>query len=336
MTKEWVKNKRKEYMETIDRLEAPILEFIKVCPVFTFGESDRKHILHEFYEYKKHPLDGDSILSFYINLFVTNAKIMGKENDEIKKWEEKYNSLHYKKWTHAVFMSQFINQYLDSEPVEFDGDIIITDPCYLVKERTQKEDEEYEKNKPKEEDFHTCKEEDFTDADSVTIKDSKKYQKETSEYLKALGKYQQEHMDDWKKCNYGMNFEALGIQKFMSRDTIYGDWSCTVFDIDTEKPIGTFCADAGMVSVVDLSEAVSYNPEILKWLKEYDYAATVIKDFKGTVQFIVERIEIKHDTDTGLYKAGDISEDYSVVIEGHGINKTTGRPVNFIGKQTGF
>ena len=29
-------------------------------------------------------------------------------------------------------------------------------------------------------------------------------------------------------------------------------------------------------------------------------------------------------------------EDYMVEVVGHGINKKTGEPINFVGKQTGF
>ena len=69
----------------------------------------------------------------------------------------------------------WIAVYLDGEPMEFDGDIIITDPCYIMKED-----------------------------------------------------------DDWATCAYGENMEALGITHYMTRDTLYGDWSCTTFDSDTK------------------------------------------------------------------------------------------------------
>lgn len=39
--------------------------------------------------------------------------------------------------------------------------------------------------------------------------------------------------------------EILGITKYLVRDTIYGDWSCTTFNSDNKEPIGEFCADAG-------------------------------------------------------------------------------------------
>lgn len=133
-----------------------------------------------------------------------------------------------------------LERYLDSEPMEFDGDIIITDPCYIIRA-------EHHGTKP------------ITD-------------------------------DDWGACGYGENMEALGIHRYMTRDTLYGDWSCAVFNTDTEKAIGEFCADAGLVSVFLLDEVLKYNPDF-NYHKERTWTTTLIPDFKGTVQFVVEHEE---------------------------------------------
>ena len=74
-----------------------------------------------------------------------------------------------------------LDAYLDSEKIELDGDIIITDPGYIV-----------------------CEENGISD-------------------------------NDWKLCEYGENMEALGIKKYLSADTLYGNWSCTTFNADTES-----------------------------------------------------------------------------------------------------
>ena len=160
--------------------------------------------------------------------------------------------------------------------MEFDGDIIITDPCYIMKED-----------------------------------------------------------DDWATCAYGENMEALGITHYMTRDTLYGDWSCTTFDTDTKEAIGEFCADAGLVSVFLLDEVLKYNPEFDYHLN-YKWMVTWIKDFKGTVEFVVKHIEGYYEEDTDYWKKGDYWEDYVLEVVGHGINKVTGKPINFVGKQTGL
>ena len=91
--------------------------------------------------------------------------------------------------------------------------------------------------------------------------------------------------DDWVTCNYGFNMEVLGFEtdKYLTHDTIYGDWSCVVIDEYNEE-LGKFCADAGLVSVFRLKDILKYNPD-------YDYkkaikynSATLIKNFTGTVK----------------------------------------------------
>lgn len=174
--------------------------------------------------------------------------------------------------------SMDFSRYLDSEPVHFDGDIIITDPCYIIK---------------------------------------------------------RDQNDDWSRCVYGYNMENIGINHYMTRDTIYGDWSCTTFNSDTEKPIGEFCADAGLVSVFLLDEIIKYNPSYNDPV-ERPHMATLIKDFCGTVQFVVTEESYILDEDCGQIKKGDVMYDYCVEVIGHGINKVTGEPINFIGTQTGM
>ena len=60
------------------------------------------------------------------------------------------------------------------------------------------------------------------------------------------------------------------------------------------------------------------------------------KDFKGTVEFVVKHIEGYYEEDTDYWKKGDYWEDYVLEVVGHGINKVTGKPINFVGKQTGL
>ena len=43
-----------------------------------------------------------------------------------------------------------------------------------------------------------------------------------------------------------------------------------------------------------------------------------------------------YEDTTKWWNKGDKWEDYVVEVVGHGINKKTGEPINFVGKQTGF
>lgn len=53
--------------------------------------------------------------------------------------------------------------------------------------------------------------------------------------------------DDWDACDYGSNMEALGINNYITENTIYGDWSCTTYA--TENP---------QKAVDDLAEIAKY------------------------------------------------------------------------------
>lgn len=134
---------------------------------------------------------------------------------------------------------------------KFKGDIIITDPCYIVKDE-----------------------------------------------------------DDYK-VDYNNLEESIGLCGISSK-TIYGDWSCTVFDYNG-KELGNFCADAGMVGVFNLKNVLEYNPEFDYHINK-PWTTALIKDFDGEI-FI-------------LCKLDETNEPY-ITIEGKG-------NIDFYTEQTGF
>jgi len=127
--------------------------------------------------------------------------------------------------------------------------------------------------------------------------------------------------NDWELCEYGENMEKLGIKTYLTRDTIYGDWSCTTFNNDTHEPIGQFCADAGLVSVFLLDEVLKYNPDFDYHLNRL-WTTTLIKDFDGDVVIEVVGVEYKNEE-------GYIENDEEVRVIGKG-------SINFYTRQTGF
>ena len=171
-----------------------------------------------------------------------------------------------------------LDEYLDSDPIIFNGDILITDPCYIIREDKE---------------------------------------------------------GDWEICCYGYDMEKLGINHYMTRNTLCGDWGCTTYNLDTKEKIGEFCADAGLVSVFLLDEVLKYNPDY-DWHITKQYTATVIKDFKGTVKFVVKYQDGYYENETEYHRKGEYWEEYYLEVIGHGINRVTDEPINFIGKQTGF
>ena len=173
----------------------------------------------------------------------------------------------------------------------FKGTIIITDPCYIVKKCTEKNPHPFP----------------WTE---VNIKNPN-----IKEMVKQYNEWEDSH-DDWRKCRYGTNMEALGISTYFTESTIYGDWGCSTYKIE-ENPyevvnnlveayeneedyeikcskLGDFCADAGLVSVFLLDEIRKYNPDIDKWIEEHSWCVTTIPDFDGEVNYYVDKSNEAH------------------------------------------
>lgn len=201
----------------------------------------------------------------------------------------------------------------------FKGTIVITDPCYIIKENPIKY--------PNEKDFGLPA--------SISSKPFKDYSTpEELAYKAALDKYYKEShkYNDWDKCNYGENMEVLGIYNYISESTIYGDWSCTTYQTEKEpkellesilrvlndnleygeyeddessvfcesKDIGGFCADAGLVGVFLLDEILAYNPDWKSWIEEHSWCATIIENFEGEVEYYIDKVnEEAHIVGTG-------------------------------------
>lgn len=207
---------------------------------------------------------------------------------------------------------------VEDEFKRFDGDILITDPCYILKKEEPRDYSDY----PKYEDYVTHKE--LSDYPGENREEKLDIMfKEHHAYEEARRKWETDHpyKDPWHDCNYGYRFQVFGIKNYMTRDTIYGDWSCEVFNSDTEEYIGDFCADSGLVSVFLLDEVRAYNPDIDKWIAEHYWCATVIKDFHGDVHFRVYEEPYEYE--------GEMHIDRSVRVEGIG-------NINFVGFQTGL
>lgn len=199
----------------------------------------------------------------------------------------------------------------------FKGTIVITDPCYIIKKNPIKYPDE----------------KDFGLPASISNKPFKDYSTpEELAYKDALDKYYEESRkyDDWDKCDWGENMEVLGIHNYISKSTIYGDWSCSTYQTKEEPKefmesilrilndnlengedsedwipyegeyIGEFCADAGLVGVFLLDEILAYNPEWKSWIEEHPWCATIIENFEGEVEYYIDKVdEEAHIVGTG-------------------------------------
>lgn len=262
MTRQEVDNMIQESQNKSDATKEKIIAAVNQSDLFT---EEHKHSLTQYISSFKNSLAHvfESTFSLRVYMFFDqDEKNTGKTQKDLRDFLVSIRP--YFEEYREIDVDEF-ERYIDSDSVEFDGDIIITDPCYIVRA-------EHHGTKP------------------ITE-------------------------DDWAACDYGSCMEALGIHEYISRDTLCGDWNCTTYNSDTGEVIGEFCADSGMVSVLNLEEVLQYNPEFNYHLRTW--TTTWIEDFKGTVQFVVRR-------------GGNVE------VVGRGINKRTGCPLNFVGKQTGL
>ena len=281
MNKEWIEAKKLEHAEAAKIEKEKLIEQINGTDALT--EKDKVDLICI--------LDSESCKEYHGFQSAALTKLSGNHSGE-ENWTVG-NRIAYVNFILGLDTNNYrrnlynsiegLDRYLDSKPMEFDGDIIITDPCYIMRA-------EHHGTQP------------LTD-------------------------------NDWDACNYGSNMECLGIYHYMTSDTLYGDWGCTVYNTDTKEDIGNFCADAGLVSVFLLDEVLKYNPDF-DYHKERKWTTTLIPDFKGVVQFVVDHEEGVYAEDSEYWKAGDKWEEYTFHVVGHGFNKKTRKAINFRSAQT--
>lgn len=243
--------------------------------------------------------DKDFVENFYSFEYYIDMYLFGLKHDKLIKNPGNLNKENEIKWAKEIkkdfnnifFWDYNIYNLKDSDPTFFDEDIIITDPCYIMKD------------------------------------------------------------EDWDEfCNDNKNILKEKIPSIIWRDTLYGDWSCSVFSNNTV--IGNFCADAGLVCVAKLDEVLSYNPNFDYHINK-PWTTTLIKDFKGFINFevlycnnnvnlfniIKNKDEYVNLNDFRKNLGNDIKEifqSFYVQVVGTGINKNNNEPLNWIGCQTGF
>jgi hypothetical protein len=309
MNREWVEYKESEQRRKITEMKQVILDKINACEIFT---KEQKNELCEHIEvYEKGP-SCRATFELALNNMMDYGEVIPMEILEYLDWSKNFiNDVGIENYIMALRYRSY-HHLLDSEPKEFDGDIIITDPCYIIKHRDRS-------TEPKWEDYMR-----LPTYQGMTKKQMQEagYYEDYARLQEAQRTWDEENPDDWDVCECGYNMGALGLKTYMARSTIYGDWSCTTYNSDTKAPLGHFCADAGQVAVFDLNEVLAYNSEYDDHV-EKPWCVTLIRDFKGHVQFIVEEEDAEHN-------------DYAVRVVGRGVNKVTGERINFITSQTGL
>lgn len=259
MNQAWVDAKKQESAQKVESLFTELRGNFERCGLFT--EAEVSALIERM---KRGPIPmGVTFYEILAECTVDRRKSM--EDSKRQSWvDDVFDFIHTQNdLIVGIIFEQRANYsvFLDSEPVHFDGDIIITDPGYMM-------------------------------------------------------------MDDdgWSRCDCGRKLDVLGFTRYLTHNTICGDWSCTTYNTDTGEPMGTFCTIAGTVSIMLLDESVRYNPHYWYDIVYHPHALTIIRDFCGMVQIVVKE------------------EDGNPCVEvvGNGINRVTGEPINFRSRQTGF
>lgn len=155
----------------------------------------------------------------------------------------------------------------------------------------------------------------------------------------------------WDKfCNYLHSdlgdLSRFGFTNGFACGTKYGDWSCTLYNVDYDprdiktfdqlmeaygktvtennKGCGEFCADAGMVCVVDSEEIQKFNPYFFEWAMYHKWCVAGVHNFTGTVGVI--------DIENSNSKYRDVNR----ILYGVAKNPDTPFGKNFITFQTGY
>ena len=110
--------------------------------------------------------------------------------------------------------------------------------------------------------------------------------------------------EDWEGLDTPL--EDLGLSTSIMSETLYGDWSCSVFNSDTNEEIGQFCADAGIVCVCLLSDILKYDPKFQGHINK-PWAFTWIKNFVGDVEFEILKSGEYEDSDLHVVGRGNIN-----------------------------
>lgn len=163
--------------------------------------------------------------------------------------------------------------------MKFKGDIIITDPCYIIKKDSD--------------DWSKC-----GWGESMSVLGFTKYISESTLYgdwscstwstPRKDVEAQLEELNTLWRTRWEL-IEQYGEDSVQAK--IYDD-KIDDASLDIEE-IGHFCADAGMVAVFLLDEVLKYNPDFDYHINR-EWTTTLIKDFDGEINYYVDDEDDAH------------------------------------------
>lgn len=155
----------------------------------------------------------------------------------------------------------FIHNQERNKTMRFKGTIVITDPCYVD-----------EKNR-----IENCINEStiYGDWSCFTyIGTIEQCQDEIAAWISL-------YLDFYQKYNFsGLSEEVKSnlLSTYKADKRAHLESNC----------YGEFCADSGRVGVYLMEDIVKCYPEKKEWIKQHPWCATVIEDFDGEVEYVVD------------------------------------------------
>jgi hypothetical protein len=162
--------------------------------------------------------------------------------------------------------------------MKFKGDIIITDPCYILKHSDDnRSDHDWDRCNYGQnmgvlgiKNFLTSDTE-YGDWSCSTVKDS-------LESAELIAKLNEIYFNFFRDYN-----DAKVYKTAENRKKMLEEYEAKRAEMENDLILGKFCADAGLVSVFLLSEVLAYNPDFDYHINR-PWTTTLIKDFDGDVE----------------------------------------------------
>lgn len=187
------------------------------------------------------------------------------------------------------------------QTIHFDNEsVLITDPTYFLKHGDLP--------------FNDVN---FEDYDLISKNGWDRYNltlQQASDYISSMKVYNdlsRKLYDEWRMnqdilvAEFGRTLNLLGFNHYMAREVGMHNWKNNVFEDGTNKNIGKFSVDMGMVCVISLKQVLEYNPKFANELKESPYIATVLDNFTGDITYKANPIKMSDgDIDNNGYLVG--------------------------------
>ena len=164
--------------------------------------------------------------------------------------------------------------------MRFKGTIVITDPCYLDNGMPEIPGNWWDRV-----DFG----ENLEEVGITTyISESTLYGDWSCFTYKGTKENASKKINEWNK--YYINFfnEYNTTENPKDKEILLNEFKAKKEQFKKANVLGSFCADAGMVCVVYLDEVLAFNPKFEKWAREHDWCATIIEDFDGEVNYVID------------------------------------------------